>query len=254
MDIIIFIVLLIYLFLFNDTIIIKRLMVIYILLSLLYKLYKCFFKKIIEGADNLGDDNDYCKKIYDILNENVLLLKDVNTLKQYQQKFDDINDKMSKNNFNLQRYNDDFIKLNDEQKKLLDDFNNKTNTKFDDIKKQFNIMRTGTINIGDIGGDPKGEISKDRYSGIFTSVFKDKNGSNRGDSLITIKYEDKGYVPIILLSIENNINNSGSNDISPPVIQNIPTKDSCIIYLEETGGIIQFIKLHVVLLKPNINF
>ena len=250
MDIIIFIVLLIYLFLFNDTKIIKRLMVIYILLSLLYKLYKCIFKTIIEGADNLGDDIDYCKKIYDILNENILLLKDVNTLKQYQQKFDDVNDKMSKNNFNLQRYNDDFIKLKDEQNKLLDDYKNKTNTNFDDIKKQFNIMRTGIINIGDIGGDPKGELSKERYSGIFTSVVKEDNQG----SLIKIKYEDKGYVPVILFSIENNMNNSNSNNFSPPVIRNIPTKDSCIIYLEETSSDNQFIKLHIALLKPDINF
>ena len=86
MDINIFIVLLIYLFLFNENKIIKRLLLIYLIIYILSNLYKCFFKKIIEGADTIGEPIDYNKNIYNILNENILLLQDVNSLKQYEKK------------------------------------------------------------------------------------------------------------------------------------------------------------------------
>ena len=84
-----FIVLLIYLFLFNENKIIIRLLLFYVILFILSNLYKCFFKKIIEGADTIGEPIDYNKNIYNILNDNILLLQDVNSLKQYEKKLKD---------------------------------------------------------------------------------------------------------------------------------------------------------------------
>ena len=86
MDIHIFIALLIYLFLFNENKVIKRLILIYLIIYIFSNLYKCFFKKIIEGADTIGEPIDYNKNIYNILNDNILLLQDVNSLKQYEKK------------------------------------------------------------------------------------------------------------------------------------------------------------------------
>ena len=82
----IFIVLFIILFLFNENKVIKRLILIYLNLFILYNLYKCFFKKVIEGADDIGEPIDYNKNIYNILNDNILLLQDINALKQYEKK------------------------------------------------------------------------------------------------------------------------------------------------------------------------
>ena len=118
MDINIFIALLIYLFLFNENKIIKRLLLIYLIIYILSNLYKCFFKKVIEGADTIGEPIDYNKNIYNILNDNILLLQDVNSLKQYEKKLkEDIT--TIQNNLNVItpliwkiRYTVDFTSLN----------------------------------------------------------------------------------------------------------------------------------------------
>ena len=102
---IIFFVLITYLILFNDDKIIKRLIFIYIFLNMIYNLYNCIFKKIIECADNLGDTIDYDKKMYDILNDNVLVLQDVNELKKHSTKFNDMDNKIQKyKNTKIQKY------------------------------------------------------------------------------------------------------------------------------------------------------
>ena len=94
MDIFILIVFLIYLILFDNKKIIKRLFFIYLILIILYNIYKCVFIKKIEGFES-SDNNDYNKKIYDILKDNILSLQDVNSLKQYETNFKNFVDKLN---------------------------------------------------------------------------------------------------------------------------------------------------------------
>ena len=171
MDIYIFIALLIYLFLFNENKVIKRLLLIYLIIYILCNLYKCFFKKIIEGADNIGEPIDYNKNIYNILNDNILLLQDVNSLKQYEKKLkDDI--------INVQtnlKTNVDTLKVNiDKKQNIGDDINFKSK----------NINNKGYISATDNG------LSLDFKAPESNKIFKLKDIPTNPNDIATKFYVD----------------------------------------------------------------
>ena len=142
MDITIFIILLMYLILFNDTLIIKRLFIICTLLLVLQQIYKCIFKQIIEGADNLGDDIGYSKKIYDIINQNVSSLQDVNVFKKYQQRIDDIEKKLIDFKDTQNNNNNDNKKTYDDLKNSVNDLKTTQQKSIDDLKMLINTYDT----------------------------------------------------------------------------------------------------------------
>ena len=167
-----FIVLLIYLFLFNENKIIKRLLLIYVILFILSNLYKCFFKKIIEGADTIGEPIDYNKNIYNILNDNILLLQDVNALKQYEKKLkDDIT-----NIQNNLKTNIDTLKENiDKKHNIGDDINFKSNNY---------INNKGYISVTDNG------LSLDFKAPESNKIFKLKDIPTNPNDIATKSYVD----------------------------------------------------------------
>lgn len=102
MDYLLFLTLIIYVLFYNDNKHFKRLLLIYLILILINNIYNCFIPyKTIEGADNLDEVINYDKKIYDMINENILILKDVNYLKTMINQIDDkINTKLDINKSN----------------------------------------------------------------------------------------------------------------------------------------------------------
>ena len=251
MNLLLFLTLLIYLMIFNDTNIMKKIFMLYILILLSYKLYHCFFKIIIEGADNLGTPIDYDKKTYEIVNENIKLLQDDELIIGYKKKFNSINDKVNKFTLDTNDYvntiknNIDIIK--NKNKNYIDT----TEQDIINIKNKYNVIRTGTIRVGDISGGPP-ILPFELYNGAIKSVTK--NTRENGTTVISFTYDDKGYEPIILFSYGDNRNNSGSNDISTPVIEYV-SNNNCTIYIEEDRNSgIQETTLYIALIKPNITF
>ena len=171
MDINIFIALLIYLFLFNENKIIKRLLLIYLIIYIFSNLYKCFFKKVIEGSDNIGEPIDYNKNIYNILNDNILLLQDVNSLKQYEKKLkEDIT--TIQNNL---KTNVDTLKVNiDKKHNIGDDINFKSK----------NINNKGYISATDNG------LSLDFKAPESNKIFKLKDIPTNPNDIVNKSYVD----------------------------------------------------------------
>ena len=237
MDIFILIVFLIYLIIFDNNKIIKRLFFIYLILLILYNINKCIFINKIEGFES-SENIDYNKKIYDILKENMLLLQDVNSLKQYETNLKDLFDKLKTN-------------LKDSINTLqLDIETLKTNTQnnINDVITKFNVIRTGSVYIGDINNTTRTlTVTGDLTSALYESL----KGSNQ-DCYITINYSDKGYIPIILFSYkDNHATGSQINDVYfITILQN--TKDFCKLYIEETHKHTQNITLYITLIKPDI--
>lgn len=251
MNLIIFFTLLIYLMIFNDTNIIKKIFILYLLLILSYKLYHCFFNIIIEGADNLGKPINYDKKTYEIIKENIKLLQDDELTNGYKKKFDIINDTVNKFTLDTNDYVDNIKNNIDMIKNNNKNYIDTTDKFFINMKNNFNFIRTGTIKVGDIAGGSS-ILPIDYYNGAIKSATKTTR--ENGTTVVTLTYDDKGYVPIILFSYGDNRDHSGSNDIQPPVIEYV-SNINCTIFLDENNNSgVQEATLYIALIKPDINF
>lgn len=248
MDIFILIVFLIYLILFDNKKIIKRLFFIYLILIILYNFYKCVFIKKIEGFESL-DNNDYNKKIYDILKENMLLLQDVNSLKQYETNLKDSVDKLKLDVNSLNQNDTNIIDSINKLKLDVETFKTNTQKDINNVITKFDVIRTGSVYIGDID-----KISRTlTVTGDLTSALIEGGSlSNMSDLYLTINYSDKGYIPIILFSYKDiHATTSNVNDIGPiTILEN--TNKFCKLYIEETQSILQKATLYITLIKPDI--
>ncbi|MFN8358426.1 MAG: hypothetical protein U0264_00800 [Candidatus Kapaibacterium sp.] len=100
----------------------------------------------------------------------------------------------------------------------------------------------GSVTIGDVANG-----TSTTSSGYITSASKSNPSST--ESLITIQFPDLGttnYSPII--SISSLGTSSDDNEIKVPLIKNV-TSSSFDVYFEETTGVVQNLRINVVLSK-----
>jgi hypothetical protein len=110
-------------------------------------------------------------------------------------------------------------------------------------------IRTGEVIVGDIGGTT-GTVAL-TVSGAIISATK-RNGYSNSDSFIDITFSNKSYIPLVFVTINNNLGNSNSNDIALPVTI-LNTSTSARIYLEETLSAYQSVYLGILLINPNLS-
>lgn len=104
--------------------------------------------------------------------------------------------------------------------------------------------RTGAItDIGDINLDPKPVLT---CTGAILSASKAEQANN--GNLITIRYEDLGYIPFIFISVID----TSTNKLAQLVVRPGATESQAVFFLAEIDNEVQDVQVQILLLQPNL--
>lgn len=106
-------------------------------------------------------------------------------------------------------------------------------------------IRSWIISVGDILG---GDLNLLNPLPGLTRVTKAR--STFQHNIITISYYDRGYVPVVHVTVSNTIRDWTADKIYVPILLSC-TKTSTEISLEESVGVYQDISLHIILVQPS---